>query len=71
MRELRGHPHGPAAGGLHRRLLPLAGSPGPSALPSEVRRTDLDAKIIRFHKASGGTYGSPRVTTDLHEAGEV
>ena len=30
------------------------------ALPSEVRRGDLDAKIISFHKASGGTYGSPR-----------
>jgi putative transposase len=41
------------------------------ALPSEVRRGDLDAKIISFHKASHGTYGSPRVTTDLHEAGEV
>jgi putative transposase len=41
------------------------------ALPSEVRRADLDAKIISFHKASHGTYGSPRVTTDLHEAGEV
>lgn len=39
-------------------------------LPSEVRRADLDAKIISFHRASGGTYGSPRITTDLHEAGE-
>jgi putative transposase len=39
-------------------------------LPSEVRRADLDAKIISSHKASHGTYGSPRVTTDLHEAGE-
>ena len=40
-------------------------------LPSEVRRADLDAKIISFHRASGGTYGSPRITTDLHEAGEA
>ena len=40
-------------------------------LPSQVRRGDLDAKIITFHRASGGTYGSPRVTTDLHEAGEA
>ena len=40
------------------------------ALPSEVRRADLDAKIVSFHRASRGTYGSPRVTTDLHEAGE-
>ena len=39
-------------------------------LPSEARRADLDAKIISFHRASGGTYGAPRVTTDLHEAGE-
>ena len=41
------------------------------ALPSEVRRADLDAKRISFHRASHGTYGSPRVTTDLHEAGEA
>jgi putative transposase len=40
-------------------------------LASEVRRADLDAKIISFHKASHGTYGSPRVTIDLHEAGEL
>jgi transposase InsO family protein len=40
------------------------------ALPSEVRRADLDAKIISFHQASGATYGAPRITTDLWEAGE-
>ena len=40
------------------------------ALPSEVRRADLDAKIISFHKISDGTYGAPRITLDLHEAGE-
>ena len=39
------------------------------ALPSEVRRADLDAQVIASHKASGGTYGSPRVTDDLHDAG--
>lgn len=39
------------------------------ALPSELRRADLDAEIISSHKASGGTYGSPRVTDDLHDAG--
>jgi len=39
------------------------------ALPSELRRAEVDAKIISSHKASGGTYGSPRVTTDLLEAG--
>jgi transposase len=63
VRELRGHPYGPAVGGLGGRLLPLESSPGP---PSEVRRADLDAQIISFHKASGGTSCSPRVTTDLH-----
>jgi putative transposase len=40
------------------------------ALRSEVRRADLDAKIISFHKESNGTYGAPRITLDLHEAGE-
>jgi transposase InsO family protein len=39
-------------------------------LASEVRRADLDAKIINFHKSSNGTYGAPRITLDLHEAGE-
>jgi len=40
------------------------------ALPSEVRRADLDAKIINFHKISSGTYGAPRITLDLREGGE-
>jgi putative transposase len=40
------------------------------ALPSELRRADLDAKIISFHKSSHGTYGAPRITTDLHESGD-
>jgi len=39
------------------------------ALPSELRRADLDAKIVASHKASGGTYGSPRVSGDLRDAG--
>ena len=39
-------------------------------LLSERRRADLDAKILSFHKASRGTYGSPRITLDLHEDGE-
>jgi putative transposase len=37
-------------------------------LPSEERRAGLDAKILKFHRQSRGTYGSPRITTDLHEA---
>jgi transposase InsO family protein len=41
-----------------------------SPLPSEVRRAELDAKIISLHKGSGGTYGAPRITLDLHESGE-
>jgi putative transposase len=39
-------------------------------LPSEVRRAGLDTKIISSHKISSGTYGAPRITTDLREAGE-
>jgi putative transposase len=39
-------------------------------LASEQRRADLDAKILSFHKDSKGTYGEPRLTQDLHEAGE-
>ncbi|MCP2353693.1 transposase InsO family protein [Nonomuraea thailandensis] len=33
------------------------------------RRADLDAEITRSFEASGGTYGSPRIARDLHEAG--
>jgi hypothetical protein len=44
---------------------------GRPALPSEARRAEVDTKIMSSHKASGGTYGSPRVTVDLHEAGLV
>lgn len=39
--------------------------------PSHQLRAELDAKILHFHKASRGTYGSPRITADLHEAGEA
>lgn len=36
---------------------------------SGQRRADLKAKIISHHKESDGTYGSPRITADLREAG--
>jgi transposase InsO family protein len=38
--------------------------------PAKQRRRDLDAKILSFHKDSRGTYGEPRITQDLVEAGE-
>jgi putative transposase len=40
-------------------------------LPSEQRRADLDAKILSLHRDSRGTYGSPRITLDLHEEGDT
>jgi len=35
----------------------------------ERRRARLDTEIGRLFTASGGTYGSPRITRDLREAG--
>ena len=34
----------------------------------QQRRVRLDAEIKRLFTASGGTYGSPRITDDLREA---
>jgi transposase InsO family protein len=41
------------------------------ALPSEQRHDELDVKILSFHRASRGAYGSPRITGDLHEIGDM
>lgn len=39
--------------------------------PAAQRRADLEVKILTHHKASDGTYGSPRITVDLLEAGAL
>ncbi|MGW1740591.1 IS3 family transposase [Nocardia sp. NPDC001965] len=38
--------------------------------PAAQRRADLAVKIVAHHRESDGTYGAPRITTDLREAGE-
>jgi putative transposase len=37
------------------------------ATATEQRRADLDQRILASHVASHGTYGSPRIITDLHD----
>lgn len=69
-----------AAGGGRIRPVPAAGtrpSGSGSGCGSGVftdrgrRRAELDAAVKSFFDASGSTYGSPRVYTDLIEAGWV
>ena len=39
--------------------------------PRQQRRADLEVKITEAHQDSHGTYGSPRITAELRERGEV
>lgn len=39
--------------------------------PRQQRRADLAVKILDVHTDSDGTYGSPRITTELRERGET
>lgn len=45
----------------------MQGSSGPT--PSQARRCALDEAILAAHKASHGTYGAPRITAELNDAG--
>lgn len=39
--------------------------------PRQQRRADLEVKITQAHQDSRGTYGSPRITAELRERGEM
>lgn len=39
--------------------------------PKKERQGQVDAKILRFHRASHGTYGEPRITRDFAESGDA
>ncbi|AHH98668.1 IS3 family transposase [Kutzneria albida] len=39
--------------------------------PRQQRRADLEVKITQAHKDSNGTYGSPWITAELRDQGEV
>jgi putative transposase len=39
--------------------------------PRQQRHADLEVKIAQAHQDSGGIYGSPRITAELRDRGEV
>jgi transposase InsO family protein len=39
--------------------------------PRQQRRADLEVRITQAHRESRGTYGSPRITAELRDQGEV
>jgi putative transposase len=39
--------------------------------PAQRRRADLDAKVAKFHAASDGVYGAPRILADLRADAET
>jgi len=58
---------GVSRSGYYKHLhVATADEPGPQL----QRRRDLEVKILAHHRASKGTYGSPRITADLHDEGE-
>lgn len=38
--------------------------------PAQQRRAELDAKVAKFHAASDGVYGAPRILAGLRDDGE-
>jgi putative transposase len=38
--------------------------------PAQRRRAELDAEVAKFHAASDGVYGAPRILADLRDAGQ-
>jgi hypothetical protein len=45
-------------------------SRGSGPTPAQWRRAQLDAKVAKFHAASDGVYGAPRIQADLRADGD-